>query len=73
MASELSAGDVLQDRCGLHVHCASQEAMDCYNQGLIQYVRSYGDSMASFKKALELDNGFFLINCTLVSVCSFYK
>ena len=73
MATESHTG-VLRDRCGLEVHCSSQEAMDRYNQGLIEYVRSYGDSMASFGKALELDNGFFLINCTLVSttrsVCS---
>ncbi|XP_065913134.1 tetratricopeptide repeat protein 38-like [Dysidea avara] len=67
MATESHTG-VLRDRCGLEVHCSSQEAMDRYNQGLIEYVRSYGDSMASFGKALELDNGFFLINCTLGSM-----
>jgi len=66
MASELSP-TVLRDSCGLELHCSSQEAVDCYNQGLIQYVRSYGDSMESFGKALKLDNAFFLINCTLVS------
>jgi len=62
-----SPADILRDSCGLEVHCSSQEAMDCYNEGLIQYVSGYGNSMANFEKALKLDNGFFLINCTLVS------
>ena len=58
---------VLKDSCGVAVHCKSQDALDYYNQGLLQYVRSYGDAMASFEKALELDNKFVLMNCTLVS------
>ena len=58
---------VLQDCCGILVHCKSQNALDLYNQGLLEYARYYGDYMSSFKKALELDNDFFLINCMLVS------
>ena len=59
---------VLQDCCGILVHCKSQDALDLYNQGLLEYVRYYGNYMNSFEKALELDNEFFLINCMLVSL-----
>lgn len=58
---------VLNDSCGNPVHCKSQDALDWYNEGVLQYAKSYGDSMASFNKALELDSEFLLINCTLVS------
>jgi len=64
---------VLQDCCGISVHCKSQDALDFYNQGLLEYVRYYGDYVDSFKKALELDNEFFLMNCMLVSWIDFVK
>lgn len=57
---------VLQDSCGNAVHCKTQDALDSFNQGVFQYVRSYGNCMASFKKALKLDSEFLLVNCTLV-------
>ena len=57
---------VLQDSCGSAVHCKSQDALDCFNKGVLQYVRSYGDCMASFNKALQLDSEFLLVNCALV-------
>ena len=57
---------VLHDSCGNTVHCKSQDALDRFNEGLLKYVRSYGDSMASFEEALKLDSEFLLVNCTLV-------
>ena len=57
---------VLQDSCGNAVHCKSQDALEFFNQGVLEYVRSYGDCMASFNKALQLDGEFLLVNCTLV-------
>lgn len=58
---------VLQDSCGNEVHCKSQDALDRFNEGVLQFIRSYGDCMTSFKAALELDNEFVLVHSMLVS------
>lgn len=58
---------VLLDSCGNEVHCKSQDALDRFNKGLLEYVRSHGNCMGSFEEALKLDNEFVLVNCVLVS------
>ena len=61
--------DDFKDCCGIPVRCSNQQALELYNQGLMEFMKGYGDYNSKFKKSLELDSQFFLMNCTLVS-CS---
>ena len=59
--------DDFKDCCGIPVHCNNQQALELHNQGLLEFIKGYGDYNSKFKQSLELDSQFFLINCTLVS------
>jgi len=61
---------LLKDCCGIPVRCNNQQALELYNQGLLEFIKGYGDYNSKFKKSLELDSQFPLVNCTLVS-CSY--
>ena len=58
---------ILEDCCGIPVHCNSRQALELYNQGLLEFVKGYGDYYSKFIKSLELDNRFLLLSCAVVS------
>lgn len=60
--------DLFKDCCGITVQCASQQAVDLYNQGLLEYIKGYGDYFSTFEKALEVDPNFVLVRCVLVCI-----
>ena len=63
--------DLSKDCCGITVQCGNQQAVDLYNQGLLEYIKGYGDCVSNFEKALELDPNFVLVHCALVCI-SYY-
>ncbi|XP_065900373.1 tetratricopeptide repeat protein 38-like isoform X2 [Dysidea avara] len=63
----------LRDCCGIPVYCNNQQALELYNQGLLEFIKGYGDYRRKFEKTLELDSQFFLVNCTLGCILLFSK
>jgi len=59
---------LLEDCCGITVECCSQQALDLFNQGLLEYIKGYGNFLSTFEKALEFDPEFLLVHCTLVCI-----
>ena len=58
------------DCCGVSLTCASDDALECFNSALLEYVGVRQSALPHWTKALELDPSFVLTHCALVSIAS---
>jgi len=58
------------DCCGVPLTCASDDALECFNNALLEYVGVRQSALPHWTKALELDPSFVLTHCALVSPAS---
>ena len=68
---EVHQHNMMEDVTGYAVSCSSQGALDWFNEGITAFVSLYGNSMALFSKALEMDPKFLLPHCVLVNIASY--
>ena len=55
------------DCSGLPLTCANDDALECYNKALLEYVAVRQSALPHWTKALEFDPSFVLTHCALVS------
>ena len=54
------------DVSGLPIICSSEEALDCFNKGLLALVTLSESSVPWFKRAVELDQTFIMASSMMV-------